>query len=34
MRVRLLKLEEREHVLLCAFHHIIFDGWSVGHLQP
>ena len=30
MRVRLLKLEEREHVLLCAFHHIIFDGWSVA----
>ncbi len=30
MRVKLLTLEEREHVLLCAFHHIIFDGWSVA----
>ena len=28
LRVRLLKLGEREHVLLCTFHHIIFDGWS------
>ena len=28
LRVRLLKLAEREHVLLCTFHHIIFDGWS------
>ena len=28
LRVRLLKLGEREHILLCTFHHIIFDGWS------
>src|SRR4029434_9420031 len=30
LRARLLKLGEREHVFLCAFHHIIFDGWSVA----
>jgi amino acid adenylation domain-containing protein len=30
LRVRLLKLGECEHVLLCTFHHIIFDGWSVA----
>jgi hypothetical protein len=23
-----LKLAEREHIFLCTFHHIIFDGWS------
>ena len=28
LRVRLLKLAEREHIFLCTFHHIIFDGWS------
>ena len=28
LRVRLLKLGEREHIFLCTFHHIIFDGWS------
>ena len=28
LRVRLLKLAEREHILLSTFHHIIFDGWS------
>ncbi len=32
LRARLLKLGEREHVFLCTFHHIIFDGWSVAVL--
>lgn len=27
-RVRLLKLQEREHVLVRTTHHIVFDGWS------
>jgi natural product biosynthesis luciferase-like monooxygenase protein/amino acid adenylation domain-containing protein/thioester reductase-like protein len=31
-RVTLLKLGEREHILLVARHHIIFDGWSAGIL--
>jgi amino acid adenylation domain-containing protein len=30
LRMRLLKLNEREHVLLRNFHHIISDGWSQG----
>ena len=30
LRMRLLKLSEREHVLLRNFHHIISDGWSQG----
>ncbi|HEY5814156.1 MAG TPA: amino acid adenylation domain-containing protein, partial [Terrimicrobiaceae bacterium] len=30
LRGKLLKLGEREHVLLSTFHHIIFDGWSSG----
>ncbi|WP_331386726.1 amino acid adenylation domain-containing protein [Silvibacterium bohemicum] len=30
LRVRLLKLSERDHVLLRSFHHIVFDGWSIG----
>jgi amino acid adenylation domain-containing protein len=30
LRVRLLKLSEREHVLLRNFHHIVSDGWSQG----
>jgi amino acid adenylation domain-containing protein len=32
MRVRLLRLKGNEHMLLLAFHHIIFDGWSLGVL--
>jgi amino acid adenylation domain-containing protein len=32
-RVRLLRLEDREHVLLLSFHHAIVDGWSVGILE-
>ncbi|HYP30133.1 MAG TPA: amino acid adenylation domain-containing protein [Blastocatellia bacterium] len=29
-RVALLKLKEREHVMLGTTHHIVYDGWSVG----
>ncbi|MGZ3459276.1 MAG: condensation domain-containing protein, partial [Archangium sp.] len=31
-RTRLLRLSEREHVLLLTLHHIISDGWSTGVL--
>lgn len=30
LRMRLLRLSEREHMLLRTFHHIVSDGWSVG----
>lgn len=30
LRVLLLRTGEQEHLLLPTFHHIIFDGWSVG----
>jgi len=30
LRVVLLKLSPREHVLLVAMHHIVSDGWSLG----
>jgi len=30
LRVRLLRLAPKEHVLLIVFHHIIADGWSIG----
>ncbi|MEL6606087.1 MAG: amino acid adenylation domain-containing protein, partial [Cyanobacteria bacterium J06614_10] len=30
--VRLLRLSATEHILLCTFHHIIFDGWSTNIL--
>lgn len=30
VRGRLLKLSEREHVLLVTLHHMVGDGWSVG----
>jgi len=33
LRVKLVKMGEREHVLLLNMHHIISDGWSVGVLQ-
>ena len=29
-RCRVLKLATRQHIVLLNFHHIIFDGWSVG----
>jgi amino acid adenylation domain-containing protein len=32
MRVTLLWLKENERMLLLAFHHIVFDGWSLGVL--
>lgn len=30
LRVKMLKLAERRHVLVRTFHHIIFDAWSHG----
>ncbi|MFZ0317833.1 MAG: amino acid adenylation domain-containing protein [Candidatus Sulfotelmatobacter sp.] len=30
LRLLLLRTREREHLLLPTFHHIVFDGWSVG----
>src|SRR5262249_33477033 len=30
LRVRLLKLGERDHILLRTMHHIVSDGWSHG----
>jgi acyl transferase domain-containing protein/acyl carrier protein len=32
MRVRLLRLRAREHLLLLVMHHIVSDGWSMGIL--
>jgi amino acid adenylation domain-containing protein/non-ribosomal peptide synthase protein (TIGR01720 family) len=32
LRAALLRLDEREHVLLLTLHHIISDGWSTGIL--
>ncbi|MEM9547322.1 MAG: MupA/Atu3671 family FMN-dependent luciferase-like monooxygenase [Bacteroidota bacterium] len=32
IRVRLLKLDDEEHVLIIALHHIIADEWSIGIL--
>ncbi len=32
LRLALLRLGEREHVLLIAMHHIVSDGWSLGVL--
>ncbi|WP_127956884.1 non-ribosomal peptide synthetase [Serratia microhaemolytica] len=29
-RAHLLRLREHEHFLVLSFHHIIFDGWSLG----
>ena len=31
-RFELLRLGEDDHVLLCVFHHIVFDGWSMSVL--
>jgi amino acid adenylation domain-containing protein/FkbM family methyltransferase/non-ribosomal peptide synthase protein (TIGR01720 family) len=33
LRVRLLKLGEREHIFLRTLHHIVTDGWSSGVLN-
>jgi amino acid adenylation domain-containing protein len=30
LRVKLLKLEPEDHILLRTFHHIVSDGWSQG----
>ena len=30
MRVKLLRLEDEDHILLLNLHHIIYDGWSTG----
>ncbi|MDQ1592736.1 MAG: hypothetical protein QOG71_3363 [Pyrinomonadaceae bacterium] len=32
LRLRLLRVDEDEHVLLLVMHHIISDGWSIGIL--
>jgi hypothetical protein len=32
VQVRLLRLDEEEHILLLTMHHIVFDGWSTGVL--
>ena len=32
LQLRLLRLEEQEHILLLTMHHIISDGWSWGVL--
>ncbi|HEY0366999.1 MAG TPA: condensation domain-containing protein, partial [Pyrinomonadaceae bacterium] len=32
LRVKLIKVDENEHVLLMAIHHIVSDGWSLGVL--
>ncbi len=32
LRAALIRLSEREHMLLCNMHHIISDGWSQGVL--
>jgi len=30
LRVRLLRLDEEEHIFLLTMHHIVSDGWSIG----
>jgi amino acid adenylation domain-containing protein len=32
IRARLLRLGDREHVILVTMHHIVSDGWSIGVL--
>lgn len=32
LRIRLVQLQEEEHILLIALHHIIADGWSINIL--
>ncbi|WP_234017158.1 non-ribosomal peptide synthetase [Nostoc sp. 'Lobaria pulmonaria (5183) cyanobiont'] len=33
LRVKLLRLNEQEHIVLLTMHHIVSDGWSVGVLM-
>jgi len=33
LRVRLLRVEETEHLMILVLHHIISDGWSMGILM-
>ncbi len=33
LRITLLRLTEKEHVLLLTMHHIVSDGWSMGVLM-
>jgi len=33
LRVKLLRLDEAEHVLFLTMHHIVSDGWSLGVLM-
>src|SRR5262245_10182576 len=33
LRLRLLRVSEREHVLLITAHHLVCDGWSIGVLS-
>ena len=33
IRGRLIRLDDREHVLLITLHHIVSDGWSMGVLS-
>ena len=33
LRVKVLKLEEDDHLLLYTMHHIVSDGWSMGVLS-
>ena len=33
LRLRLLRLDEQEHVLLATLHHIVADGWSLNLLM-
>jgi len=32
LRVKLLRIHEREHIVLLTMHHIVSDGWSMGIL--
>jgi amino acid adenylation domain-containing protein/non-ribosomal peptide synthase protein (TIGR01720 family) len=32
VRVKLLRLDEQEHIVLLTMHHIVSDGWSMGLL--
>ena len=30
LRTTVLRLDDQQHIALLTFHHIIFDGWSMG----